>query len=225
MADVKITQLPAALSINDTDNLILDDGSSTYRVAADQLKEYMISDIPAEIDAAVAAANKNLAPTYNASSKYAVGDLVTYSGKLYKCIVPVTTPEAFDINKWDDMTASEVFSYGRGRLIASYNAESPTPYKTVLDNLGANQTFDPSKNYSLYHTTDAVEKYNLLRCRNNLLQFSFVQITSSFAANYEYSITPTGESSAFNVVYQNDNWNLAEISNINTRGLYELFEE
>lgn len=44
MADVKITQLPAALSVNDTDNMVLDDGSSTYRVAADLLKKYMVGN-------------------------------------------------------------------------------------------------------------------------------------------------------------------------------------
>lgn len=44
MADVKITQLPAAISVNDTDNMVLDDGSSTYRVAADLLKKYMIGE-------------------------------------------------------------------------------------------------------------------------------------------------------------------------------------
>lgn len=63
-----------------------------------------------------AAANTitNLAPAYDSTLTYAVGDLVTYvdgqgSGKLYKCIVAIGTPEEFNINKWDDVTASEVF--------------------------------------------------------------------------------------------------------------------
>lgn len=57
----------------------------------------------------------NLAPAYDSSLTYSVGELVTYidaqgSGKLYKCIVAVETPETFNINKWDDVTTSEVYS-------------------------------------------------------------------------------------------------------------------
>ena len=52
----------------------------------------------------------NLAPAYDATITYAVDDLVTAEGKLYKCIVAVSTPEQFDINKWDDVTTSEVYA-------------------------------------------------------------------------------------------------------------------
>lgn len=55
----------------------------------------------------------NLAPAYDPTLTYNVGDLVTYidennSGKLYKCIVAWETPGAFNINYWDDVTVSEV---------------------------------------------------------------------------------------------------------------------
>ena len=57
---------------------------------------------------------ENLAPAYDPTLTYEVGDLVTYidaqgSGKLYKCIVTVSVPEAFNINKWDDVTTSEIY--------------------------------------------------------------------------------------------------------------------
>lgn len=52
----------------------------------------------------------NLAPAYDATITYAVDALVTQDGKLYKCIVAVVTPEQFDINKWDDVTTSEVYA-------------------------------------------------------------------------------------------------------------------
>lgn len=56
----------------------------------------------------------NLAPAYDETRTYSVGDLVTYvdennSGKLYKCIIAWNTPGAFNINYWDDVTVSEVF--------------------------------------------------------------------------------------------------------------------
>lgn len=51
----------------------------------------------------------NLAPAYDPTITYNVGDLVTAEGKLYKCIVAVTTPMEFDINFWDDVSTSEVY--------------------------------------------------------------------------------------------------------------------
>lgn len=52
----------------------------------------------------------NLAPAYDSTISYAIDDLVTQDGKLYKSIVAVVTPEQFDINKWDDVTTSEVYA-------------------------------------------------------------------------------------------------------------------
>lgn len=58
----------------------------------------------------------NLAPAYDPTLTYAVGDLVTYvdpetnQGKLYKNIVPIDVPEQFNINKWDDVTTSEAYA-------------------------------------------------------------------------------------------------------------------
>ena len=51
----------------------------------------------------------NLAPAYDPTQAYNVGALVTQDGKLYQCITQVSVPEAFDINKWDDKTTSEVY--------------------------------------------------------------------------------------------------------------------
>lgn len=58
----------------------------------------------------------NLAPAYDPTLTYNVGDLVTYidennSGKLYKCIVAWETPGEFNINYWDDVTVSEEFAH------------------------------------------------------------------------------------------------------------------
>lgn len=57
----------------------------------------------------------NLAPAYDNTLTYAVGDLVTYvddnnTGKLYRCIVAVNTPMDFNVNYWDDVTTSECYS-------------------------------------------------------------------------------------------------------------------
>ncbi len=42
--------------------------------------------------------------TYSASSTYAVGDLVVHSHKLYECITAITTGEAFNSSKWQEIS-------------------------------------------------------------------------------------------------------------------------
>lgn len=72
----------------------------------------------------------NLAPAYDSTITYAIDDLVTQDGKLYKCIVAVTTPEQFDINKWDDVTTSEVYArVGSGGDVYT-KAESDAKFET-----------------------------------------------------------------------------------------------
>lgn len=73
---------------------------------------------------------------------------MTYSGKLYKCIVAVTSPEAFNINKWDDVTTSEVYARVSKR-VASHTVLSGETYKDVLDSLGSQFAISDSKEYLL----------------------------------------------------------------------------
>lgn len=85
-----------------------------------------------------AAANTitNLAPAYDSTLTYDVGDLVTYiddqgSGKLYKCIIAVETPMEFNINYWDDVTTSEVYERKHGIL----NVVVADGIKTDIENI------------------------------------------------------------------------------------------
>jgi hypothetical protein len=48
-----------------------------------------------------------IAPMYDDTATYDVGDIVTYESKLYKCITAIATPETFDPTKWEATTASE----------------------------------------------------------------------------------------------------------------------
>lgn len=43
---------------------------------------------------------ENLAPEYDATATYSVGDYVTYNKTLYRCITAIATAEAFDATKW-----------------------------------------------------------------------------------------------------------------------------
>ena len=100
------------------------------------------AEVAAEAAQTAAAGNSitNLAPAYDPTQTYNVGDLVTQDGKLYQCITQVSSPEAFDINKWDDKTTSEVYQpkiddtlYAFEKT-ASYTIPANT-YSTYLDAL------------------------------------------------------------------------------------------
>lgn len=94
----------------------------------------------------------NLAPAYDPTLTYAVGDLITYvdpetnQGKLYKCIVAIDTPEAFNINKWDDVTTSEVYSR-KEVILSSVSCDGVITYQDVLTRLGQGVTFTPTTQF------------------------------------------------------------------------------
>ena len=48
-----------------------------------------------------------IAPMYDDTATYDVGDIVTYESNLYKCITAISTAETFDPTKWEATTASE----------------------------------------------------------------------------------------------------------------------
>lgn len=56
----------------------------------------------------------SLAPAYDHTLTYDVGDLVMYETLLYECITAVTTPEAWDSTKWQRAYLSENAGGGGG---------------------------------------------------------------------------------------------------------------
>lgn len=120
----------------------------------------------ANADAALraSAANtiENLAPAYDPTLTYSVGDLVTYiddqnSGKLYKCIVAVTSPMDFNINYWDDVTTSEVYAT-KSSLVATVTCDGTQSYGDTLNALYAQHTFSSDKEY-LYEMVIGTSHY------------------------------------------------------------------
>ncbi len=51
-----------------------------------------------------------LAPIYDYQSTYALGDLATHYGKLYKCSTAITTPEHFNANHWTQVDVSTLLT-------------------------------------------------------------------------------------------------------------------
>lgn len=87
----------------------------------------------------------NLAPAYDPTITYVLDALVTEAGKFYKCIVAVDTPEQFDVNKWDDVTTSEVYArVGSGGDVYT-KAEADAKFETQTH---ATSTFETISNVS-----------------------------------------------------------------------------
>ena len=49
----------------------------------------------------------SLAPAYDTTATYDVGDLIMYDYELYRCTTAVTIAEAFDANKWTRTTLAQ----------------------------------------------------------------------------------------------------------------------
>lgn len=71
-----------------------------------------------------------IAPMYDDTATYDVGDIVTYESNLYKCITAISTAETFDPTKWKATTAVEEGSGGGGG-----SSVIPNPTGTPTDTL------------------------------------------------------------------------------------------
>lgn len=134
----------------------------------------------------------NLAPAYDPNLTYAVGDLVTYvdpetnQGKLYKNIVPIDTPEAFNINKWDDVTTSEVY-IKRGYIIDSHLTvnDATKTWNEVLTALrNGISTLLPDTKYEFMIHTENATVYKVMRV-NYHTQLEYVTVSTNAAFNVE----------------------------------------
>lgn len=51
-----------------------------------------------------------IAPAYNTTKTYTVGEYCMYDNKMYKCTTSVSTPGSFDPNSWSETTNSDELS-------------------------------------------------------------------------------------------------------------------
>ena len=83
-----------------------------------------------------------IAPAYSALSTYAVGDIVTNSGAVYKCKMPITTPEEWNNAKWDVVTIESQIDDKVDKVSGKQLSDYTTAEKNKLANIeaGANKT-------------------------------------------------------------------------------------
>ena len=76
------------------------------------------------------------APMFDSSLKYSKGDLVTYNGSIFKCIVDINTPESWVPSHWEAVGEPIPFKFGidsdgnYGYIKAG--ADSVTPFKSEV---------------------------------------------------------------------------------------------
>ena len=169
----------------------------------------------------------NLANAYDPTLTYAVGDLVTQDGKLYQCITQVLTPEAFDINKWDDKTTSEVYlKVNNMYRYVSFNAVTATSDGTL-----SNSAFLSAKIPELFNTIKnglndgeiaVIHSISILHQTSPLAVFDEVSKTGNIptyihASSISHAYNATGLD-LISIVYDNGNVGIstAQILNDNS---------
>lgn len=163
----------------------------------------------------------NLAPAYDPTITYAVDDLVTAEGKLYKCIVAVVTPEQFDINKWDDVTTSEVFVQTKNKVTKYMFAKnySQTSYGNII--LEAfnkmKQTLGNQEAIPLYIELPMLyaDISYTVNSNNTFFSGSYRKFTDTL--NREYYFETNGISAV--TLFKNDNSTITELTNDLVDGL------
>lgn len=75
------------------------------QAAADSAIAGAVEEIQAQTPVVTGMQN-SIAPTYSASSTYAVGDYVIYNAQLYKCNTAITTAEAWTASHWTQISLS-----------------------------------------------------------------------------------------------------------------------
>lgn len=127
MATKSISQLDTAATLDNGDlfeTAIPDVGSASgyasKKMTLAQLADYAANDVvypdfktsAQSITGAVNQTLLNFADEYDATATYDEGDVVIYSGNLYKCDTAITTPETFDPTKWTQGKAADFFAGG-----------------------------------------------------------------------------------------------------------------
>ena len=210
MADKKISELDQVLQINNDAVFPMSQDNSgtdtTYKTTITQLSTEIgegqtFSNLQTTDKTLVGAINEvaqggggggssnaNIAPDYDATSTYAVGDWCIYNGTLYQCNTDIPVAEAFDPTHWTAKKVVDAFADIEDELddkvdTADYNAEllpiesgSSTNTKSYIDSgLSGKQNkavLNIVKTYGSGSSTDALDNIVAEYGTNNMM-FSF----------------------------------------------------
>lgn len=169
-----------AITALNTANSAASEAASATSAAASATSTANTASTNAEAALRASAANtiENLAPAYDPTLTYSVGDLVTYiddqnSGKLYKCIVAVTSPMEFNINYWDDVTTSEAYA-NKTLLVATVVGDGVKTLGEVLAELYSSAGIESGLEYLL-----VIDDVIIHSTFNNYNYVNFIQLTAN----------------------------------------------
>lgn len=115
---IKVSELPELTTPSDPNVIPIQDGDYLKRISFEKLKEAVTGDIADDLAAETQAREQaiqdeaqarenaddailaDLAAEYDATAIYAVGDYCIHEGQLQRCIVPITTAEAWTASHW-----------------------------------------------------------------------------------------------------------------------------
>lgn len=119
---------------------------------------------------------QSIAPNYNATSTYKVGDYVSYQGKFYKCTTAIETAEAWNSEHWSETTVKD--EMGKETLILNRStgitdAQRQKLYDAYSQNTPINVFLIWNGNNSGIYTLKGVSNDNktfefIMSTRNNL---------------------------------------------------------
>lgn len=85
---------------------------------------------------------QSIAPDYDATSTYKVGDYVSYQGKFYKCTTAIETAEAWNSEHWSETTVKDEFSNILYWEWEDTSEKSIALFQKVYDDMKNNKKFN-----------------------------------------------------------------------------------
>ena len=106
--------------------------------------------------------NANLAPDYDSTSTYAVGDWCIYNGTLYQCNTAIPTAEAFDPTHWTAKKVVDAFADIEDELDDKVNTTDFLATNLPISSINPTNTKDYIDSVTLKYYTTASQKLNSL---------------------------------------------------------------
>ena len=106
--------------------------------------------------------NANLAPDYDSTSTYAVGDWCIYNGTLYQCNTAIPTAEAFDPTHWTAKKVVDAFADIEDELDDKVNTTDFLATNLPISSSDPMNTKDYIDSVTLKYYTTASQKLNSL---------------------------------------------------------------
>lgn len=134
---------------------------------------------------------QSIAPDYDATSTYKVGDYVSYQGKFYKCTTAIETAEAWNSEHWSETTVKDEFGKEKNIIIAYNEADDTLKEKlTYIFHYWKENNALPTNVYyeNNFHYLVPISSINVVPTSDysTAITFSSIYFSKSSTASYSY---------------------------------------